>query len=158
MKRLNTPSYGAAVPDLDSSIDLADLIVVGSVRSVEYLAGQDGALPTSRATVTIEETLKGTVPEAGLVITQLGGPVTSDGDGGGALAQLETDELLLLGDTALLMLKKNQFNPDEINALLGSGIIFIRGDVITPEASNVFGDDLRNKTVAELLILVRSKL
>jgi hypothetical protein len=151
LERLSVRSYGAPVRTLDESVGRASHIIAGAVTNVSYTDGENGSLPRSQANVTIRQLVKGEASQPEITVFQLGGPVPSNG---GRLAQLETDELLLPGDEVVLLLTSED---GQFRALPGSGIIFFQNGVAAPEKSNLFGNEVRGKSLIEITSLLASK-
>ncbi len=144
-------TYAGPEPSRAAALQAAQLIVLGMVTDVSFSPGPNGALPSSVATVAVRQTVKGSSPST-LKVLQSGGPVAQGNNG--ALAEFETDELILPGDDVILLLKRD--SPSEpYRTLLGAGVFFIRGGAVHPEASNAFGEGLKGASVSQVLAFLK---
>ncbi|HEV2415528.1 MAG TPA: hypothetical protein VGX27_12020 [Candidatus Dormibacteraeota bacterium] len=125
-------TYEAAPPNLGAALAAADAVVIGRVLNVTFADNPSGGMPIATATVEVTRKIRGTVGST-ITIQQLGGPVATES--GGALAEFDTDQLLLPGDEAILMLKLKGgvFHP-----VPAAGVNLVRNGRVLAEASNPF--------------------
>lgn len=145
---VEVPTYAAPPTDLAQARSAAALVVVGKVSDVTFQSSPSGGMPLATATIAVERIVKGQAGST-LVVRQLGGPVAQGS--GGALAEFDTDHLLLPGDHVLLMLSRGATDPF-YRPLLGVGVNQIRADgTVVAEESNPFRGFISGRTVAEVV-------
>lgn len=149
LPRLEVPAYAASPPSLRDAVAESTLIGTGRVMSVNFAPNPSGGMPLATSSVALDRVVKGE-PVPTLTIVQLGGPVAQET--GGALAQLNNDELLLPGDDVVLFLGRDSLG--EWRPLPGAGIIFIESGLAVPEASNAFGTSLKGQTKAAVVAVI----
>lgn len=145
---IRVETYAAPPLTLASALSAADTIVQGRVRTVTFVDNPSGGMPIATATVDVTRNIKGST-SAVITVQQLGGPVAHGSSG--ALAEFDTDQLLLPGDEAILMLKAvgEVFHP-----LPGAGVNLIENGQVEAEASNPFGALFTGRSVDDVLTYV----
>lgn len=138
---------------LRDAISRSDVIVRAQVVRTEFVA-QPRDLPLTISTVRVTGVARGSAVGSELKVVQRGGPVPQPNSAGGALAQLETDELLLTGDDVVLFLRAEP-RLGGYQTIGASGIYFIRNGGLIPEEHNPFARTILAKTWPELAALVR---
>jgi hypothetical protein len=114
-------TYAAVPTTLAGAAAAADLIVEGTVTKVDFAVNPSGGMPLATATLQVGKTLKGSPPANPLTVMQLGGPVAQDG--GGAMAELDVDPLLLPGDHAVVLLSWS--SEGTYRTVPGTGVVAI---------------------------------
>ena len=138
-------SYGAPPLTLADALAESDAVVQGTVRGVTFADNPSGGMPLATATVDVTRKFKGAIGSV-ITVRQLGGPVAQGT--GGALAEIDTDRLLLPGDEAILMLRIG--TSGNFNTLPGAGVNLIKNGRVEAEAANPFGLLFTGRTVDEV--------
>ncbi len=150
LPRGNVHAFGISPATLEDAFAQAEIVATATVSATSFASNPTGVgMPVAAHIVDLEQVIKGSAGDT-LTVNQLGGPVAQEGDAG-ALAQLSNDELLLPGDSVLLMLRQDdsQWRP-----LPGAGVVFFRDGLAFPEASSAFGAEISGLTKAALVLLV----
>lgn len=146
-------SGSSGEPDtLRGVIAISEVIVRAQVIRTEFV-GQPLDLPLTISTVRVSDVARGSAVGAELKVVQRGGPVPQSNRQGGALAQLETDEILLTGDDVVLFLRAER-RVGGYMTVGAAGIYFIRDGVLVPEKHNKFARTVP-RTWSDLAALVR---
>lgn len=144
-------TYAAPPVTLSQAEAASALILIGHVQGVAFSSNPGGGMPLSTSTIVVERVLKGTTSSMFITVHQRGGPVAQAQ--GGALAELDTDKLLLTGDHVLLMLSVTAGGA--YSPLPGAGVNEIDANGrIAPEDSNPFGDQIAGKSVDAFATLI----
>ncbi|HEX7158282.1 MAG TPA: hypothetical protein VF214_04685 [Edaphobacter sp.] len=144
-------TYGAPVSTLNAAVSASDEIAHVRVRGVNFANDPSGGMPTATTTLDVIGSVKGASSTV-LVIHQVGGPVWQAP--GGALAELDTDPLLLPGDEAIVMLKRD--SSGFMRPLIGVGVTFVKNGRVQAEDANPFGAILTGHTADELMASLAS--
>lgn len=136
-------TYAAPPTSLSQADSASTLILIGRVQGVTFSSNPSGGMPRAISTIVVERVLKGTPTSLLITVSQLGGPVAQGQ--GGALAQFDTDKLLLGGDHVLVMLSigaGGTYSP-----VPGAGVNEIDANGrIVPEDGNPFGYQIAGKS------------
>lgn len=146
LPRRNIDAVGDLPTSLQAAARRADLIIRGSVAKTTYAPDPGGGLPIATSSVTVSTTLKQAGPTADTVlVVQAGGPVPVIG--GGALAQLDIDELVLPGDEVFLLLVKRE-DLGAYKTIPGAGVFFVRAGAVSAEEHNLFGRSVNGQSAS----------
>jgi hypothetical protein len=145
---IEIPSFAPPPLTLTQALSQATLVVHATVRAVAFRANPGGGLPLATATVGVLQTAKG-LSAPTVTVLQLGGPVAEGS--GGALAQLDTDPLLLPGDDVLLLLRPSPAAPGLYRTVIGAGVNEITNGTVRAQDGNPFGARITGRTVPDLL-------
>jgi hypothetical protein len=145
---IKIPSFAPLPLTMDQALSQATLVVHATVRAVTFQANPSGGLPLATATVDVLQTARGRAAPT-ITMLQLGGPVAEGS--GGALAQLDTDPLLLPGDDVLLLLHPSPATPGLYRTVLGAGVNKITNGTVRAQEGNPFGAQITGRSVPELL-------
>ena len=148
---IEIPSFAPPPLTLTQALSQATLVVHAKVRTVIFQGNPGGGLPLATATVDVLQTAKGR-PARTVTVLQLGGPVAEGS--GGALAQLDTDPLLLPGDDVLLLLHPSPATPGLYRTVLGAGVNKITNGTVRAQDGNPFGARITGRTVPDLLAVM----
>jgi hypothetical protein len=143
-------TWAAPPPTLAAAASRAQTIVHGTVQDVTFVPNPSGGLPIATAHVQVLETIKGQASQV-ISVGQLGGPVAQKT--GGALAELDSDELVLPGDEVVLLLQPTG-SSGVSRTVLGGGVYFVRNGVVTGESSEQY--KLNGGSVQKLLDALRA--
>lgn len=149
---IEVPTYAPPPRTLKLALSQATLVVRATVRTVTFQTSPGGGLPLATATVDVLQTAKGRSAPV-LTVLQLGGPV-AEGTGG-ALAQLDTDPLLLPGDDVLLLLQPSLATPGLYRTVTGAGVNTITNGTVRAQHGNPFGAQITGRSVPDLLTAIR---
>jgi hypothetical protein len=127
-------SYAAAPATLQAAARAAQTIVQGKVLNVDFAPNPSGGMPVATAHVQVARTVKGQALST-VAVTQLGGPVAHGQ--GGALAVLDSDELVLPGDQVVLLLTQ-PIAGGPIRTVAGGGVYFVRNGAVAGESSEAY--------------------
>jgi len=142
---IKVETFAAPPLSLGAASSSSTAIVVGTVSAVSFAANPSGGMPLATVTFAVERTIKGAVSGT-LTVRQLGGPVAQGSTG--ALAEFDTDRLLIPGDHVLLMLTRDSRGMLRTEPGAGISSIDAKGRLV-PENSNAFGATIRGHTVDE---------
>lgn len=145
---IEVQTFAPAPLTLKQALSQATLVVHATVRTVTFQANPGGGMPLATATVDVLQVAKGR-PAPVLTVLQLGGPV-AEGTGG-ALAQLDTDPLLLPGDDVLLLLQPSPAAPGPYRTVYGAGVNKIISKTARAQDGNPFGAQITGRSVPDLL-------
>jgi hypothetical protein len=122
------------------------VIVRGIVERTTFEVNPSGGLPIATSTVRVLSVQKGVVETNVIVVRQSGGPMAQEVDG--ALAQLDTGELILPGDDVVLLLRRGDrgYSPEP-----ATGVYFVRDGRTYAQALNPFGNELAGQPVVTLI-------
>jgi hypothetical protein len=141
---------------LDEAVKQADLVVHGTVRSVEYQLNEQGFVFTE-ATVAVDKTLKG---DAGTSVRvfQSGGPFQAAPGSEPVLTMDPEDPPLFAGDDVYLLLAKME--PGLFSVVDSVGQYHVQGNaIVVPQGvSNPFGSNLSGITTSTFESKVQSAL
>jgi len=127
-------SWATPPVTLKAAAQSAQMIVQGKVLSVDFSSNPSGGLPIATARVQVTKTVKGQATSI-VAVTQLGGPVAHGQ--GGALAELDVDELILSGDQVVLLLTQPSAGGN-MRTMQGGGVYFVRNGAIAGESSDFY--------------------
>jgi len=128
------PSWAAPPATLKAAAQTAQTIVQGKVLGVDFASNPSGGMPIATARVQVARTVKGQAPSM-VTVTQLGGPVAHGQ--GGALAELDADELILPGDQVVLLLTQPVAGGSP-RTVQGGGVYFVRNGAMAGESSEFY--------------------
>lgn len=128
------PSWAAPPATLKVAVQSAQMVVQGKVVKVDFASNPSGGMPIATARVQVARTVKGQAPSI-VTVTQLGGPVAHGQ--GGALAELDTDELVLPGDQVVLLLAQPTAG-GFLRTVQGGGVYFVRNGTIAGKSSEFY--------------------
>ena len=151
MPVIEIPSLAPPPLTLTQALSQATLVVHAKVRAVTFQSNPSRGLPLATATVDVLQTAKGRSAPT-ITVLQLGGPVAEGS--GGALAQLDTDPLLLPGDDVLLLLHPSPAAPGLYRTVIGAGVTEITHGTVRAQDGNPFGAQITGQTVPDLLALM----
>lgn len=140
-------------PDTLRGVIAASAVIVRAQVVRTEFVHQPRDLPLTVSTVRVSEVARGSAVGSELKVVQRGGPVPQPNRQGGALAQLETDELLLTGDDVVLFLRAEP-RVGGYMTIGAAGIYFIRNGNLVPEQHNRLWETVP-RTWSELAALVR---
>ncbi|PZS09774.1 MAG: hypothetical protein DLM70_01250 [Chloroflexi bacterium] len=127
-------SWAAPPATLQVAAQAAGTIVLGNVLNVNFAPNPSGGLPIATARVQVARTIKGRAASV-ITVTQLGGPVAHGQ--GGALAELDADQLILPGDQVVLLLVPLAAD-GMLRTVQGGGVYFVRNGVMASENSEFY--------------------
>lgn len=145
---IEVQTYAPPPLTMMQALSQATLIVHAKVRTVTFQTSPGGGMPLATATVDVLQTAKGRSAPV-VTVLQLGGPV-AEGTGG-ALAQLDTDPLLLPGDDVLLLLQPSPAAPGLYRTVNGAGVNKITDGTVRAQDGNPFGAQITGRSVPGLL-------
>lgn len=157
LPRVTLSATGPRTDTLRSAVNAADVIVRARVVGITFTP--TGGVPDATVTVRIADRLKAGPLAPGaqtLTVRQVGGPMRTAT--GGALAQLDIDDLLLPGDDVFLLLTARPGLDADYNTIPSAGIYFITPTAITAEHSNVFGNSVTGQAPGQFDASVRAML
>jgi hypothetical protein len=145
---IEVQTFAPAPLTMKQALSQATVVVHARVRTVTFQASPGGGMPLAAATVDVLQTAKGR-PAPTVTVLQLGGPVAEGA--GGALAQLDTDPLLLPGDDVLLLLQPSPAAAGVYRTVTGAGVNKITGGIVRAQDGNPFGAQITGRSVPGLL-------
>jgi hypothetical protein len=148
---IEVQSFAPPPPTMEQALSQATLVVHAKVRAVTFQSDPGGGLPLATATVDVLQTAKGR-PAPTITVLQLGGPVAEGA--GGALAQLDTDPLLLPGDDVILLLRPSPATPGLYRTVIGAGVDKITNGTVRAQDGNPFGAQITGRSVPDLLAVM----
>lgn len=138
----------APLPDLPSAVHGADVIVVGTAKSIALEPS------VSRVTVTVEEAIKG-APGGSVTVYQSGGLRPTPDWTGMVVADSPSAPTLVPGTRAVLFLQHRP-EDDGYNVLPFVGTYVISDGVSAPLEYNPFADNVRGLSVAALKAAIQT--
>jgi hypothetical protein len=124
----------------------AAVALTGSVTEIRSTPG--GGLPDSFVTVRVDTLIKGSAPST-IVIHQLGGIVPSLDWTGAAIEDADPAPILLPGDHAFLLLRRDPFVADDFALEFYTGEYPIDGaGIVSVVPGNPFGSQLSGMSIA----------
>jgi hypothetical protein len=128
-----TQTYAPPPSTLAAAARSAQIIVYGRVQSITFAVNPSGGMPIAISQIRVERAIKGEASRV-MRVTQFGGPVAYGS--GGALAEMENNELILSGDNVVLLLQRSS-NSDSWQTMAG-GVYFVRDGIMTSQSSEYY--------------------
>lgn len=144
------PDWAAPPATLQAAVQAAHVIVQGTVLSVGFAVNPSGGLPMATARIQVTRSVKGQPPSV-VTVVQEGGPVAHGK--GGALAELESDQLVLSGDQVVLMLTQPATG-SPFRTVPGAGVYLVENGTIAGESSETY--KVKGLPLAQFLAQVSS--
>lgn len=157
LPRVTFTATGPRTETLEAAVSAADVIVRARVVAITFTP--TGGVPNAAVAVRIADRIKAGALAAGtqtLTVRQVGGPLRQAT--GGALAELDIDELLLPGDDVFLLLTARPGLDADYNAIPSAGIYFITPTAVRAEHSNVFGASVTGQAPGQFDARMRALL
>lgn len=155
LPRLNIEAYYPGMKSLADAVGAADLIFVGTAQGVQFAKNPSGGLPIASVTIQPREVVKGRGANPVVTLVQLGGPIPQPNNTI-ALAQLDTDELVLSGDELVLFAQRQA--DGSLRAVPGSGIYIVANGRIRVRQHHPLELAVSGLSLPEFLNRVRAEI